>query len=89
MTECAIFYIFVLEVSMKKEYYIITKTIDGVIRYITETHFGLKLTDNIFSSAGFTDRNMAERTLKNWQESWSIKMDLTDAKVRKITITME
>lgn len=74
---------------MKKEYYIITKSINGLVRYVEETDIGLKLTDNIFSSAGFTDRNMAERTLKNWQESWSIKIDLTDAKVRKITITME
>ena len=74
---------------MKKEYYIITKSINGLVRYVEETDIGLKLTDNIFSSAGFIDRNMAERTLKNWQESWSIKMDLTDAKVKKITITME
>lgn len=74
---------------MKKEYYIITKSINGVVRYVGETDIGLKLTDNIFSSTGFNDRNMAERTLKNWQESWSIKMDLSDAKVRKITITME
>lgn len=74
---------------MKKEYYIITKSVNGIIRYVEETDMGLKLTDKIFSSAGFTDRLVAERTLKNWQESWSIKMDLTDAKIRKVTITLE
>lgn len=74
---------------MIKEYYVITKTIDGVTRYITETHFGLKLTDNILSSAGFKTLGEAERILKNWQDSWSIKLDLTGAKIRKVTITLE
>jgi hypothetical protein len=92
LTEWTTFYILLkrCEVNiLKKEYYIITKSIDGVIRYIQETHYGLRCTDNIMDASGFKTKNQAEIALKQWQESWSNHIDLTNASIRKVTITLE
>ena len=40
-------------------------------------------------ASGFKTKNQAEIALKQWQESWSNHINLTNATIRKVTITME
>lgn len=95
MTKWSTFYIFIniptKEVTMTKEYYIVTITINGKIRYIEDSNIGLRLTDNLMNSVDFKSKECAERVLKQWKESWSNRhiLNWDEAIVRKVTLTLE
>jgi len=76
---------------MTKEYYIVTVTENGKIRYVEDSNIGLRLTDNLMNSVGFKSKESAERGLKQWKECWSNRriLNLDEAKVRKVTLTLE
>ena len=95
MTKWSTFYIFIKnptkEVTMTKEYYIVTITDNGKIRYIEDSNIGLPLTDNLMNSVDFKSKEGAERVLKQWKESWSNRhiLNWDEAIVRKVTLTLE
>lgn len=95
MTKWYTFYIFIKnptkEVTMTKEYYIVTITDNGKIRYIEDSNIGLRLTDNLMNSVDFKSKEGAERVLKQWKESWSNRhiLNWDEAIVRKVTLTLE
>lgn len=76
---------------MTKEYYIVTVTENGKIRYVEDSNIGLRLTDNLMNSVGFKSKEGAERGLKQWKECWSNRriLNLEEAVVRKVTLTLE
>ena len=95
MTKWSTFYIFIKkptkEVTMTKEYYIVTITDNGKIRYIEDSNIGLRLTDNLMNSVDFKSKEGAELVLKQWKESWSNRhiLNWDEAIVRKVTLTLE
>ena len=76
---------------MTKEYYIVTVTDNGKMRYVEDSNIGLRLTDNLMNSVGFKSKEGAERVLKQWKECWSNRriLNLDEAIVRKVTLTLE
>ena len=76
---------------MTKEYYIVTITDNGKIRYIEDSNIGLRLTDNVMNSVDFKSKEGAERVLKQWKERWSNRhiFNWDEAIVRKVTLTLE
>lgn len=76
---------------MTKEYYIVTITDNGNVRYVEDSNIGLRLTDNLMNSVGFKSKEGAEQVLKQWKESWSNRRILNwdEAIVRKVTLTLE
>ena len=77
---------------MTKEYYIVTITDNGNIRYVADSNIGLRLTNNLMNDVDFfNSKESAERVLKQWKESWSNRRILNwdEAIVRKVTITIE
>lgn len=76
---------------MTKEYYIVTVTDNGKIRYVEDSNIGLRLTDNLLNSVDFKSKEGAERVLKQWKECWSNRriLNLDEAIVRKVTLTLE
>lgn len=78
---------------MTKEYYIVTVTDNGNIRYVEDSNIaiGLRLTDNLINSVSFKSKESAERVLKLWKECWSNNriLNLDEATVRKVTLTLE
>ena len=77
---------------MTKEYYIVTITDNGVIRYVADSNIGLRLTNNLMNDVDFfKSKEGAERVLKQWKESWSNRRILNwdEAIIRKVTITIE
>lgn len=76
---------------MTKEYYIVTVTDNGKIRYVEDSNIGLRLTDNLMNSVGFKSKEGAELVLKQWKECWSNRriLNLDEAIVRKVTLTLE
>ena len=78
---------------MTKEYYIVTITENGKIRYVEDSNIGLRLTDNLMNNSVdfFKSKECAERVLKQWKESWSNRhiFNWDEAIVRKVTLTLE
>lgn len=76
---------------MTKEYYIVTVTDNGKMRYVEDSNIGLRLTDNLMNSVGFKSKEGAERVLKQWKECWSNRriLNLEEAIIRKVTLTLE
>ena len=76
---------------MTKEYYIVTVTDNGNMRYVEDSNIGLRLTDNLMNSVGFKSKEGAERVLKQWKECWSNRriLNLEEAIIRKVTLTLE
>ena len=76
---------------MTKEYFIVTVSENGKIRFVEDSNIGLRLTDNLMNSVGFKSKEGAERVLKNWKDCWSNRhiLNLAEATVRKVTLTLE
>ena len=76
---------------MTKEYYIVSVTDNGKVRYVEDSNIGLRLTDNLMNSVGFKSKEGAERVLKQWKECWSNRriLNLEEATIRKVTLTLE
>ena len=76
---------------MTKEYYIVTVTDNGKMRYVKDSNIGLRLTDNLLNSVDFKSKEGAERGLKQWKECWSNRriLNLEKGIIRKVTLTIE